>query len=260
MATLRIGRANHLDDPAIITAGSEAGSLSAANLKDEDIQKIWRGTGGSDFLIGTASAVNELAVVGLINTNLRATDPVQIRASVTDPNVTSSLSYDSGSIQSGVDPKSKRFVHFLPTAVSYQYVRIDMTPTDTPEAGRMFATSVWAPSRHMSITDNPPEQLSKDFSRRTYSIGINSFTDVKPEQHGWRFILRAITYQEVLDEVNELNRVLGTKRDILVCWDVTSPNVSRDTVWGLMEQPIRVQHMSEAPGRWIAEFEVWNRL
>src|SRR5690554_776694 len=94
---LRISRENDCD-VGVITASSAFASLPAANLKDADIQRIWRATGSPAHLIVDIGRTLTLDVVSLHNTSLRSNDTVQVRASTSDPTVTSDLSYDSGVI------------------------------------------------------------------------------------------------------------------------------------------------------------------
>lgn len=259
--TLRIARLNYVD-AAIVTAAHAISSLPAANLKEEDIQKIWRDTSNANTnLTADLGAQVEIGMTALINTNLISTDGVRIRVSSADPTGAAGDVYDQGGITPDVDPVYGNFIYFIEPSVTGRYVRIDLFDlTNTPEAGRWVIAPTWTPSRHFSFGW---EMLWRDASRRTYSLGQNIFTDVQQRQRGFRFVLRGLTEDEAMDEVSELNRVRGIGRDILVCRNAESTNLGRDSIWGLLEEPARMRHMARTGGAadiWEVEFEVWARL
>jgi hypothetical protein len=254
---IRILRQNDVDN-GIVSASTSISSLPASNVKDADIQKIWRATASTAHLIVDVGSVLTLGCVAAITCNGTANDTFQVRASTSDATVTSSLSYDSGSV-SGPNPVYGQFVHFLPSAVSYQYVRLDMTQTTPPEVGRLIAGPVWTPSRQMSLV-TPPESTWRDPSRRTYSIGQNIYIDALAPQRGYRFTLRDLTDAEKLAEVDELNRLRAMQRDVLICIDDESSEIGRDTIWGLLEQMVRAERMAGATNSWNVDIEIYGRL
>ena len=251
---LRISYENDCNG-AILSASSSFGSLPVAHLKDFDIQKIWRATESPAWIIADIGRVLTLDEVSIINCNWGLSDTARVRASITDPTVVSSLTYDSGDFPAAVDPLWGKFIHFLPSSVSYQYLRVDITTAETyPEAGRLQSGQVWDPTRNMEYGW---EKLSRDFSTKTRSLGGNEFVDVKPRQRGFRFTIPGLTEDEVQTHVDTLNRVRGIGIDILVCRDVNSSNLGRDTIWGLMEDTVRQRqtHLNS----YEIELEVWDR-
>lgn len=245
-------------DAGVVTASTSVGSLPAVNVKDFDIQKVWRATSNTANLTVDVNTTLTLSVVAAINVNATTGDTFRVRSSVTDPTATSSLSYDSGSV-GGVDPVYSKFVHFLPSAVSYRYLRLDMTQSTPPEVGRLMSGGDWTPSRHLSLV-NPPESLWRDPSRRFYSIGQNVFIDSLAPQRGYRFTLNGLTDDEKVSQIDELNRVRGLRKDLLICIDDQSPNLGRDSIWGLFEQTVAAQRMAGLLNSWSAEIEIWERL
>ena len=79
---------------------------------------------------------------------------------------------------------------------------------------------------------------SRDASRRTRSVGQATFIDEKERERGYRFRLAGLTTAEGYDELEEINRLNGTKRDILVIRDRDSAELGRDTIWGLLENVV----------------------
>lgn len=257
---VRICRQNDSDDPAIASSGSAFSSLPASHVKDDDIQKIWRATSNTDHLIVDTGISSVLGVAALINTSQRVSDAVRVRASLIDSSVLSNLTYDSGNIESGVDPKWRKFVHFPDIEVPYRYVRFDFTQVDLPQVGRVVVGPVWLPSKDMSFGW---ERLWRDLSIRDISLGGNTFVDIRPRQRGYRFTIKGLTEEEAEDQIDELNRLRGVGRDILVCRDMLSDNLGRDTIWGLLEEPVgQIHSFKTGDGGQFYEvrFEVYERI
>lgn len=256
---LRLCHVNHAD-AALITAGAGAvGTLPLSNLQDDDIQALWRSTGsGGDALIVDLGSEVEIGVAALININMRSADVAHVRISNTDPTGQAGEIYNSGASITGVDPVWRKLVHFIEPSVIGRYMRIGITMSQLPvEAGRLVVGPTWSPSRDMSFGR---ERLWRDFSTRSRSVGGMEFVDVKPRQRGWRAAIRGLTETEARQQVDELNRRRGIGRDVLLCVDKDSDNLGRDTVWGLLEEPIRQRQWSEARDMHEIEIEIWDRV
>jgi hypothetical protein len=256
--TLRICRVNDADR-GVISASSEVSSLPVTNLQDSDIQKLWRATASPAWVNDDIGQVATLGFAALINSNATPGDSVRVRASTSDPTVTGVLSYDSGVQGVSIDPIYNKIVHYLPTPVSYRYIRIDVTQSGLPEAGRLVSGQAWAPSRHMSLV-TPPETLWRDPSRRSYSLGQNIYVDAQKSQRGIRFVLRGLTDDEKQAEVDEINRAVGLRRDAFITTDVGSSNLGRDSYWGLLETTVQATRISDIQGYWEVIYELWERL
>jgi hypothetical protein len=258
MSTLRICRENDADS-GTVDASTEVVTLPVTNLQDFDIQRLWRSTATPAWIIVDVGAVSTLGVLALMNSNAVPGDTYQIRASTSDPTVLGSLSYDTGALGVSIDPIYNKIVHYLPTPVSYRYVRIDLTQVTLPEAGRIMCGEAWDPSRHISVV-TPPDSLWRDPSRRSYSLGQNIYIDAQQSQRGIRFVLRGLTDNEKLTQVDEINRTIGMKRDALITTDITSTNLGRDSYWGMFEETVRASRMADVGSRWEATYELWERL
>lgn len=254
---LRICYGNDIERGSV-SASSQISSLPASNVKDYDIQKIWRASANSADLLWDAGQVSVLGFVTAVNSNATLASSFQVRASLTDPTVVGSLSYNSN-VLPGIDPVFGKFVHFPSSAISYRYGRLTITQSEPPEVGRLEAGIAWQPSRHMSLVD-PPEALAEDPSRQSLSIGQNVFVDELEPKRGYRFIVRGITDAERFSQVDEINRLRGRRKDILVCVDDVSPNLGRDAYWGLLHQNIAARRIPDLPGFWEITLEQWERL
>lgn len=256
---LRIGGQNW-SDFGVVTASSAVATLPADRVQTEDIAEVWRAAINPAGLVVDLGATRTFGAVALIGSNAIANDTWQVRASITDPTATPGEVYDSGVIAMGGDLRYGRIAHFIEPAVSARYVRVDLDQASMPEAGRLVVCRTWTPSHHFSFGF---EMLARDWSVRTYSLGLNAHTDLKPRHEGLRFALRAITETEVEDEIRELNRIMGTSIDLLVCRDITATSLPAKLYWGQMEQSIRTSHLMKlgaGSSVFQAEFEIWNRL
>ena len=241
-----------------VSASSAVGSLPASNVKDFDLARVWRATSNSASLFADVGGLLTLGVVAALSSNATLGDTFRVRASTTDATCVSNLSYDSGTLP-GIDPVWGQFVHFVNPQVPYRYLRLDITQQEPVEVGRLVAGEAWRSDRHMSLVA-PPESLWRDDSRWTYSIGKNLFVDSLPPQRGWRFTVRGVNDSDKIGQVDELNRLRGRRRDVLVCVDAASSNLGRDTIWGIFEQPITAQRLADIQGFWECGFEIYARL
>lgn len=253
--TLRIASVN-LVDTGTVSASSAVATLPPSNVQEEDIQSIWRATStAAQWLLVDLGATSTIGVVALINTSLGMADAVRVRVSTSDVTGAAGDAYDSGSFAASVDSTYAMLVHFIEVAVSGRYVRVDLGQSSVPEVGRWFVGRTWTPSRHFSFGWEP---VWRDWSRKTYSLGQNEFIDERGRQRGFRFRLFGLTATEADDEVEMLNRLNGTSRDVLVCRDKEASNLGKVTVWGTMED--MVSYPQRHPDFYDAEFVVWNRL
>jgi hypothetical protein len=250
---------NYADDAALST-GSFISSLPISNLKDDDIQKIWRSANTNLqqlLVLADLGQTRSIGGVALINCNVLCPATFHVRVSTADPTGTDGDAYNVSDITGITDAAYSNFVHFIEPAVSGRYVRINGNGLSVaPEAGRLVIAQTWAPSMDMSFGY---ERLWRDHSVRTRSLGGNEFVDVKDRQRGYRFTVRGLTLSEAEDQAEELNRLRGIGRDILVCRDVNSSNLGRDTIWGLLEEPARLRQWSDDKDLYEVELEVWNR-
>lgn len=257
---LRILSGDNWADTAIISGVASLNSLPLSNLKDDDIQKIWRSaqnetSAPQQAVIADLGAQRDIGVAALINSNAFSPWTFHVRISTSDPTGLDASAYEALNIPGIPDASYNKFIHFIEPSVTGRYVRITHNVTlGVPEAGRLVICPVWSPSRNMRFGR---EKLWRDFSTKTQSLGGNEFVDVRPRQWGWRFTLFGLTEAEAQQQVDELNRLRGIGRDILVCIDKDSSNLGRDTVWGLLEQP--ATQRQDHHNFYVVEFEVWNR-
>ena len=258
--SLRICWNNYAQPNALIVGqgSSSVVSLPKSNMLDDDIHRIWRSASpASEEWLFTAdlSAVRPIGIVALINANGFSPATYSIRISTDDTTGGNGNAHIADDLPGIPSARYNKFVHLIEPAASGRYVKVnEVDVVDQPEVGRLVIGDVWVPSRHMSFGR---EFLTRDPSIRAYSIARNVFTDVKPRQRGWRFRLHGVTTEEVQEQVEPMNLLVGVGLDIFVCWNADSDNLARDSVWGMMEEPARSTQPN--PDFWTVEFEVWER-
>lgn len=251
---LRIAGEN-LIDGASLTASSAVSGLGVDNLRSDDIQEVWRATSTTANVVADLGSSQSIGVVALNNTNAGATDSVRVRLSTVDSTGAAGDSYDSGTVATAVDQTYPIWLHFIEPEKSGRYLRIDLTQSSAPEAGRMLVAPTWTPTHNFSFGWHP---LWRDWSIRTASLGQNLFFDRRPRQRGFSFRLFGLTESEAGTHIEPINRLRGTSADILVCRNKDSSTLGKVTVWGPMEAPII--YPQRHPDFFDAEFVVWNRL
>ena len=258
---LRLSYINHADIASISGASSVA-SLPLSNLKTDDIQELWRSAEviAQQAVIADLGAVRVIGCVALINSNVFTPCTFHVRISTSDPTGLDANAYSAFDITGIPSPVYPKFVHFVEPQVSGRYVRITKNNLTTPpEAGRLIIGEVWAPTRDMRYGFEP---LWRDHSVRSRSLGGMEYIDVRPRQRGWRCTILGLTETEAQEQVDRLNRLRGIGRDILVCRNKDSTDLGRDTIWGLLEQPVTQRKVEGrgSEGMYEIEIEVWNRV
>lgn len=252
---LRIGYLNRADDPGIVTASTAAALLPATNLQHPDVRILWRSTASPASIFVDMGQSLAVHAVALMQCNLAPASTFRVRVSVADPTAATNV-HDSTALASDIDPIYPTLVYIIDSAATGRYVRIDLTQASPlPEAGRLFVGRLWSPTSNMQFGWKP---ASRDASRRTRSVGQATFIDAKERERGYRFRLAGLTEDEGYDEIEEINRLNGTKHDILVIRDRDSADLGRDTIWGLLENVI--DYAQNDPLRFDADIEIWERL
>lgn len=125
-------------------------------------------------------------------------------------------------------------IHTPSTAQNYQYWRCDMVDEANPagylQAGRVFAGTAWRPTYNMSVGAGLG-YLERATVAETFS-GAEYFVD-KAMPRVARFSLDALTVAEGWGTVLEMQRQLGTSRELLFSWDSDDlANLPRHTFLG----------------------------
>lgn len=231
----------NLADLGTTTASTEETLMPGSRLANEHVGKRWRSTAEPGYIIcdlGSAKSIDTIALLGM---TAAAAATVQVRASASDATVVGSLDFDSGSLADGSqywDTDYDSIVYLRSSPVSTRYVRIDIT--DTPasyvEAGRLFIglreafSYNFVPGGGVTWTDR---------SRKTKSAGGQTliFPDNKFRTAEINFDWVTEAQREGLWETMALAN--GNSEDVLLILDTASDSLPRDSIWGLVVNPIR---------------------
>lgn len=240
MANAAIAITN-LADAGTVTASTAETLMPVSRLQNEHVGKRWRSTAEPGYAICDLGSSLSIDTVALLGMSAGAGASCQVRASASDATATGSLSFDSGSLSDGgqyFDTDYDALIYTRAAPVSTRYVRIDIT--DTPasyvEAGRLFIglreafTYNFAPGGGVAWTDR---------SRRTKSAGGQTliFPDNKFRTAEINFDWVTEAQREGLWETMALAN--GNSEDVLLILDTDSDSLPRDSIFGLVVNPIR---------------------
>jgi len=220
----------NLADTADITASSVAGNMFASRVQDVHVAEKWRATSGSAYLTFDLGGVFYLDTIALMGLNLTETGQTQVRLSATDATAVAGQIYNSGVVTGRVDPRYGYFVDCLPGLVQARYGRIDLTDTAVAavEAGRLFVGQ--RTELDVAYTTGASDgyvDLSKSSRARGGQLYIDRNTTYRTVDVTFEFI----TQSERRGIVEELDRVVGQRQDLLFIKDVNSDNMGRDSLW-----------------------------
>lgn len=242
-------------DAGLLTADTAANEEDIERLQTTDIRAVWRAADTSPAIKLDFGHQIPWGGVALINSNASSSDTWQIRLSTSDPNGVAGDAYNSGVIATGIDATYSMLVHIVASEKTGRFLRVDLFQAAIPEVGRLFAGPVWLPSRAFAYGWQP---LAEDPSRRSESLGQVEHIDRKFRRRGFRFHLRGVSELEYETQIEDINRTCGTSRDILVVRNLSSSNLGRDSIWGLIRKPI--ESPQEHPDFFDPEIEVWARV
>lgn len=250
MSNILITSTNRVDDATSITADDEVAGLPIANVQDRQITKVFRNTQNTAQIDVNFGQGRVIDVVAVIRHNMTQTSKIRVRLSTVSD--FSTTVYDSGTVNAwpvveefgalpwgvfnwggfistteAVDYTISSFA--LPTtSVVAQYLRIDLTDTDSTDGyiqvGRIIAAPAYRPSINMAFG---VEFEFVDESRVTKSRGGQTFIDEVERFRRMRFELLNIPENEIFSNVfNSIDRRRGIVEDLLVI-----PQPDDNTTW-----------------------------
>lgn len=255
----------NLADVAAVSADSEVATLPASNVQSPHVAQAWHTVAGVKaarliFDMGAARSVGLMAALGC---NLTSAGTVQIRASTADPNVTTSLLYDSGVVAAGVKTGYGASYRSF-GAVSARYWRLDFADATVPDnlqVGRIFLGPKWTLSTGSGERGGQAYDWSvgvDDLSlieRNTYG---QTYTDRQGKPRVLQFTLDWIDEAEMYGNAFRLSYEQGLTGDVLVIPDIASLYVSEQSVFGQLTAMQPLVHRSTRIYR--QQFSVKERL
>jgi len=238
----------NLADGGIIRASSASQLTPPSRLQNPHVARKWRGDNNpSEYLTVDVGDVRDVDTVAVMGLTLTAAGTIRVRASATDTSALMAEAYDSGPITGAVDPRYGMLVHLLPVPVQARYVRIDLEQPGATyiEAGRLFVGRRWQFAYNFGFGWSYGHT---DLSTRTQSRGGQTYVDPNVSYRSVSISFDVITEAQRLGFVEEIERVNGTRLDVLLITNPASDNLGRDSIWGLITDPDPITQ----PATWIA--------
>lgn len=242
-----------LSDLATITAGSEAGTMTATNLLTDQPREVWRATDlenvNVELDLGSAAGIN-LLWIGYTNCSPDAT--MRWRAAASQSDLTADPAYDSGELDVWphadieTDWEYMHGMHWLGAAAAqtFQWWRLDLsdpaprgpkqngafTTAEYLQAGRIILANAWQPTRNLSygwgIGWQDPSPMQDSAAGQTYS-------DQLARKRRLAFTLSAGTEDDLYENAFQIDRRFGASRGILVSRDPSNTRRLMDqTIYG----------------------------
>ena len=245
---------DNLADAAVVTASSWIASAPPALLKNAHVARRWCGRNGTnEYLLvdfgglvtfDTIAAFGLQAVIGDSQINMPATAISQIRASTVDSSGIAGDAYNSGVAAGRISNKFACLVQALATPVIARYVRIDLTEVSALAllAGRLV---IGKRNRFGINFEYGWNAGYEDLSRSVVSAGGQTFIEVDDTIRTLTLNFGFMSEADRYGFVEDMNRLNGTKKDVLFLIDPDSDDLARDSIWGLKERSAVTQPMFE---------------
>jgi hypothetical protein len=211
-----------------------AGMTYATMLIDPQPRHRARVAATASNLIIDLGAGTAIDIAALISTTILNGDSVRLRMSLTDPTVTGSLLYDSGTV-SGVTQNyyNGNVIMPLSASVTVRYIRWDITQASSPiDIGLCPCGLLFRPTHNFTWgaqegrIDPSPRELNADTGAE--------FAVALPQKRFRYFTLPNLTQSETRATVDEMDRLAGAAGDILFIEDADAAALTRaqNAIWG----------------------------
>jgi hypothetical protein len=219
-----------------VAASSQALAMPASNLLTPHPSERWRSLSGSDYFVldkGAAIAADTVLVCGL---TCGPNASVRLRLSSADATGAAGDILDTGPIASGTisfDVDYASFLWLMPAPAAWRFTRFEISD---PDAGFVEAGCV---------LDGLRESFDINFANGG-SIQHVDLSRVSPTASGMTLTWEAggfrrvnlsfdwVTASQRYGVVERMDRVNGTKRNVLLMTDIASGNLARDSIFGLV--------------------------
>lgn len=229
----------NMADDGVVGASSQELTMPAANLLTPHVSERWRSKSNNDWFVldkGSAGLADTLAIAGLTaSSSLQA----RIRLSALDSTGALAEVADSGTLANGsaaLDVDYGMLSYLLPAPLAWRYARVDLYD---PLASFVEAGAIVAGAREAFTYNFVPGStiLTVDRSRKGTSAGGQTliWADNKFRRLDLNFdwVAEAQRY----GVIERLNRVNGTRKNVLLIVDTDSSNLARDSIFGLVSDP-----------------------
>lgn len=225
---------NNVVDSGTVSASGFVALAPASNLQTKHVHNKWRVNATSAWILldaGSLISADTLAVVGMSGSS----PTLQVRASTADSTGAAGDAFNSGSLVGAWDSNYLPFVRLMTLSTPARYFRVDISEAAVPyiEAGRLVVGS----RAQFSLNFQPGwGRTWVDPEIKVVGRSGLTFDDLRDKYRTLEFTMDFISETERWSIMEAIDLALGTHGDILVITDPTSSNLSRDSVWGYIEQ------------------------
>lgn len=254
---------DNLADAGTITVSGALANAPAANLQNPHVGVKCRVNATSMAIVIdllSSVSVSTVALMGVSGAN----PAFRVRHNTSDATGATGDAFDTGSI-SGTPYFSStygQFVYLRSSAAAGRYLRIDISEAgvDYIEAGRVLA----GPRTQFAINFKAPWSMPiVNRSQNTEGIGGQSFIDLRRGYRKQRASFEAVSESERTGFLEDLRMAIVNNghKDMLWIPDPDSTNLSRDCLWGYLEDgPSLSQDLYVVPAVYSAELSFRQRL
>lgn len=257
-----IGYAQHTDD-CVLTASSVKNPLIAANMRDDQLSKVWRTASGltTAYLLLDLNQTKTVDVVALVGTNFSTGTTIRVRASLSDVNAVSSLSHDSGTVSANVDSECGLAIYLAATAFSARYMRIDITDASANylQAGRLAIMQVWRFDYSLELG---AEEEFADLSSKEITEDGHAWVYNRTTLRRFNGALPALTESDYENKGRVLARRVASKLPTLFCKDSSVSKIGKSTLWGTLDRGLvfRYKSTGNAGAYYTTQFTMTEQL
>lgn len=244
--TCALAHLTQSDNASIGSGISEVAAMPASNLLAPRVSQAWRSAGASGFVSFNYAISHAVQLLALLYHTGVTTATIRWRAATSEANLTASPVFDSGIQNLNPNPDHvgswprRHSAIFLSAAVTAAWWRFDFANLASPiEAGRVAIAGVYQPGRGIDYGDTL--QTIDRSTRRTARSGANH---VVPggRYREVNFQLSALSRQELLDDVGDLERNLARTTALVWCRSPEATSLGAPSVGsGTMYQDFNVR-------------------
>jgi hypothetical protein len=188
-----------------------------------------------------AGVATEFDAIGLFGTNLTggATIHIQLGTTAGAHDV-----WDSGVIPAGVAPGYRQMLVLPPSGSNVaRYCAIMISDTGNPDgfirAGLGYAGPLWTPSNNFNYGATLGFQNDSDVQ---VSYGGQEYPNDLPDYRTGTFSFGLLTEDEIYNEVNEIDRLLSIKQNLLFIPNPASTYLAKQAIFGRITKSDQSAH------------------
>lgn len=233
---------DNLADAGTVTATSGHAAFPAASMQNPHVRRRWKGQladSESIFIdLGSVQSIDLISLHGLakivagIELPMTAAAIRQVRASET--NAALGDAYDSLSAAGHIKAAYGQMIAYSAAPYNARYIQIDLS-----EAG---AQAIMCGRVVVGLTSGFTINFSYgwgygyvDLSRKRKSAGGQTFVERDDRYRVLSLSFDALDEADRYGMVHEIDRLNGVSTDVLFLIDPASSDITRDTIWGLLQ-------------------------